>query len=352
MSARRFVALLVAALAVISFAFWLSTQRYLPRDRAFGTAVLTGLAPAVDDVRAIRVVGPRNETLVTLDRPDGRWRVADREYPADGRRVRALLRSLGELQVLERITRDPQRFAALGVDDVAAADATGLRLELRTSQGPVALIVGHAPDATTTYVRVPGSAQVLLATPRLDLPRDPDAWLARTIVDVAPARMQSLEISRDGGRIWRGERSSRDAGRFALTGGPTSRAPIQVDVADLASGLVALEFVGVRSANEFAPSATAESRATFRTFDGLVLEFTGRVVDDQHWLHVHAVADAVTAAGFPPGAGDDAPGPEQVRAEAERIDATTHDWWYRVGADRYDRVFRPLEPLLRPRGSP
>jgi hypothetical protein len=353
MSAKRFLVLLIAALVVISFAFWLSTQRYLPRDRAFGTPVLAGLAPAVDDVRSIRIVGPGNRTLVTIDRPDGRWRVAERGYPADGRRVRALLRSLGELQVLEPKTRDPRRHAALGVEDVAAPDAGGLRVELRGPGGPTALIVGHASDPTSGYVRVQGAAQALLATPRIDLSRTPDDWLARTIVDVAPVRVQSVTISRDGSRPWRADKASRDAAHFAFggsSGQASLSAPDELDT--LANALAALEFDDVRRAAEFAPPAGPESRATFRTFDGLLLEFVGRIDGDHRWLQVAASADAAFAARFPPGAGDEAPGPEQVRAEAERIDSTTRGWWYRVGADRYDRVFRPLEPPPRPRGTP
>ena len=66
MTGRRFMALLVGALAVISFAFWLSTQRYLPRDRSFGTPVLDAFEPTIDDVRGIRIVGAGVSTCAPL----------------------------------------------------------------------------------------------------------------------------------------------------------------------------------------------------------------------------------------------------------------------------------------------
>jgi hypothetical protein len=348
-SGRRFLALLVAALAIITFAFWLSAQRYLPRDRSFGTPVLAGLAPSVDDVRSVRIVGAGNAVLVTLDRPDGRWRVAELDYPADGRRVRALLRTLGELHMLERKTRDPANYARLGVEDVASATATGLRVELRGAAGPVALIVGREADPSSGYVRVAGAAETLLATPRLDLDREPRAWLARTIVDVTPARVQAAEITRAGSAAWRAERPARGA-PLAFAGLPAGRELDDGASEIVANALAALELDDVRDARTFTP-AGAESHATYRTFDGLVLAFTGREDGDARWLRVDASVDAAQADRFPPGAGDDAPGDEQVRAEAARIATAATRRWYRVGGDRYDRVFRPLAPLLRPRGS-
>jgi hypothetical protein len=53
------------------------------------------------------------------------------------------------------------------------------------------------------------------------------------------------------------------------------------------------------------------------------------------------------AARFEPRAGDEAPGGEQVRAEADRLAEATRGWWYRVSADRYDRTFRAIDTLLR-----
>jgi hypothetical protein len=210
----------------------------------------------------------------------------------------------------------------------------GVRVEIRGLEAPVALIVGTSPDDGHTWVRLPGAGEALLATPRLVVPSDPRDWLARTVLDVPAERVQSLEVSRAGRPRWSAERTRRHA--------PTVAA---------AAALAALAVDDVRRV-DLAPPAGAESRATYRTFDGLVLMLTG--VEDAHgrWLRVEAAYDAPLAARFPPGAGDRAPGPEQVRAEVERIGETTRDWWYEIPADRYDRVFAAPEGARPPAPAP
>jgi hypothetical protein len=351
MSPGRFTALLVAALAVISFAFWLSTQRYLPRDDAFGARVFPGLDGRLDDVKGLRIVGPGGVALVTLDRPDGRWEVAERGYPADGRRARALLQSLAALQVVEPKTRDPDGYSRLGVEDVGRAGASGVRIDVRGLDAPLSLIVGRDADAGTAYVRVPDAAEALLVQPALDLPRDPREWLARRVVDVTPARIQSFEIERDGERAWRGEKSARADAHFTLGGLPAGREPYAADAADtVANALAGFEIEDVERASAVPPTATPTARAVFRTFDGLVVTLYGRADDRGYWVRLEAAHDAGLAARFPAGAGDDAPGVEQVRAAADRLSTTAEGWWYRISPDRYDCAFRPLEGLLAPRG--
>jgi hypothetical protein len=347
MNPKRFLVLLVAALAVITFAFWLSTQRYLPRDAAFGIRALPELEPASNDVTGLRIVGAGDVPLVTLDRPDGRWHVAERGYPADASRVRAMLLSLADLEVVERKTDDAANYARLGVEDVQSPAAQGFRIEIRGLDRPLALIVGREAQPGSGYVRRADAAEALLVKPRIDVDRDPRAWLSRPVLDVAPARVQSFAIARPGAPRWRGEKASRADAAFALAGLPRGRELYAPDAADAVAGtLAALDFEDVRRADVAAADAD-DARATFTTFDGLVVTVVGHADADARWLRFEVAYDPALAARFPPGAGDDAPGGEQVRAEADRLAATMRGWWYRVGADRYDRTFRAIDTLLR-----
>jgi hypothetical protein len=344
---KRFLVLLVAALAVVTFAFWLSTQRYLPRDAAFGSRALPELEPALNDVTSLRIVGPGDAPPVTLERLDGRWHVAERGYPADASRVRALLLSLAELEVVERKTADAANYPRLGVEEVQLPAAQGFRIEIRGLDRPLALTFGREAQPGSGYVRRADAAEVLLVRPRIDVDREPRAWLARPVLDVAPARVQSFAIARSGAPPWRGEKGSRADAAFALAGLPPGREPYAPDAAEAVAGMLAgLDFEDVRRAD--ATAAEAEhARASVTTFDGLVVTVVGREDADARWLRFEVAYDPALAARFPPGAGDDAPGGEQVRAEADRLAATTRGWWYRVGADRYDRTFRAIDTLLR-----
>ncbi|MBS0394977.1 MAG: DUF4340 domain-containing protein [Proteobacteria bacterium] len=346
MSPRRLALLLALALAVTGGAFWLSSQRTLPRDPDYGTPVLAGLAGRLDAVDEVRVVGAGAQVLVTLKRIDGRWQVVESGYPADVARVRRLLIALGDLHVVEAKTDVAERYAALGVEDVEGAKAQSVRIELRGLPEPVALLVGHASAGQGAYVRVPGQRQALEARPGIDVARTPRDWLQRTIVDVAPERVQAVEVARSDGPAWRALKKARDSAHFDVPDLPKGRELVSLGAADPAGGALGnLEFDELRRAPEAAPAHP--DRAVVRTFDGLVVMLTGHADGEARWLTVAAAFDADAAAHFPPAAGQAAPGAEQVRAEADRITALTHGWEYRVPPYRFDAIFRKRDELLR-----
>ncbi len=208
--------------------------------------------------------------------------------PADAARVRRLLVALGDLRVLEAKTEDPARYPALAVEDVEAPKAQSLRLELGGPPEPLALLIGHAAAGQGAYVRVPGQRQALEVRPSLDVPREPRDWLARTIVDLAPARVQSLEVEPGEGPAWRAVKAARDAAHFDVPGLPKGRELASLGAADGAgSALATLDFEEVRKAEPPAGHARPE-HATVRTFDGLVVSLEGRRDGEARWLTLAA----------------------------------------------------------------
>ena len=347
MSARRFAVLLVLAVAVIGGAIWLGARRSLPRDATGGEPVLKGLAAELDQVSGIRLVGAGNRTLVTLDRKDGRWLVGEVGYPADPARVRRLLLALGDLRVTEPKTTDPAGHARLGVADVADPQAQGLRLELSGAAVPRVLLIGRIAATQGSYVRIPGEPQALEARPALEVERVPRGWLAKTVVEVAAARVQSFDIVRSDGHGWRAAKAQRDAAHYAVEGLARGRELTHAGAPDAtANALGSLEFDDLRRAPARAAGERPE-RVTFRTFDGLVLDLEGRRIGTERWVNVSARADPSLAARFPSAADQQAPGEAQLRAEAGRITALTAGWEYGLAAYRYDALFRSRDELLR-----
>ena len=347
MSARRFAVLLLLARAVVGAALWLTARRSLPRDVAFGEPVLPGLAAELDRVSAIRLIGAGDRTLVTLERQDSRWFVRELGYAADPARVRRLLLALGELRVTEAKTSDPAGHALLGVAEVADPHAQGLRLELGGTTAPRALLLGRAAGTQGSYVRIPGEPRSLEARPALEVERTPRGWLARTVLDVAAARIQSFEIARSDGDGWRAAKAQREAAHYAVEGLPRGRELSHAGASDAAAGALGnLEFDDLRRTPP-RPAGERAERATFRTFDGLELEFEGRSAGTERWICMHAKADPALAARFPPAAGAPAFDAAQLRAEAARITALTAGWEYRLAAFRYDALFRSRDELLR-----
>ncbi len=347
MSAKRLLALLALALAVLGSAFWLSARRPLTRDPVYGTPVLPGLAAELDAVTQLRLVGAGGQTLVTLDRDGGRWLVTESGYAADPQRLRRLLVALGELHVLEPKTRDPARYGALAVEDVEDPKAQSLRVELRGLRQPVALLVGRAAAGQGAYVRVPGDPQALEARPALDVARAPRDWLARTIVDLTPERVQSVEVERSDAPAWRAVKAARESAHFDVPGLPKGRELASLGAADAAASAFGhLEFDEVRRSAAAAMPGHAE-RAIVRCFDGLVITLDGRADGEARWIALAASVDPALAARFAPAASTAAPGAAAVGVDAERINATARGWEYRLPPYRFDAIFRKRDELLR-----
>lgn len=346
MSARRLLVLLALAVAMTAAALWLGARRTTGHEPGYGAPVLPGLAAVLDSVTSLRLVGAGGRTLVTLARGDGGWRVAEADYAADMDRVRRLLVALGELRVVEAKTSDPARYPALGVEDVAAAGAQSIRLELGGLQAPLALLVGRAAGQQGSYVRLPTAPAALEARPALELPRTPQLWLARTVIDLAPERVQSLAIAPANGPPWRAERTARDAAHFDVPDLPRGRELSHRAAADAAADVLArLEFDEVRR-SAVPAGRPRRDRTVVHSFDGLVVTLEGWAEGEQRWLAVASRFDAGAAAHFP-AADRRAADAAQVRAEAERIARATDGWQYRVPGYRYDAIFRKRDDVLR-----
>jgi len=345
-SARRLAVLALLALAVVGGAFWLSERQTVPRDPAIGAPVLAGLAAHLDAVSGVKLIGPGERTLVTLERRDGHWRVLEAGYPADAARVRRLLLALGDLHVVEAKTADPARHATLGVEDPSDLKAQSVRLELQGLAVASALIVGRAAGSQGSYVRIPGTNQALEARPAIELARTPHDWLARGVLDIAQPRVAAVEFARADGAPWRAERKTRDAAHFEVPDLPRGRELASAGAADPAgSAFSNLEFDELRPAVAPAPGEKRH-RTVVRCFDGLVVTLEAQAAGTDHWLRLSARFDPQLAARFPPAAGK-APDTAQVESEAARLTATAAGFEYRIPAYRFDAIFRRRDEILR-----
>ncbi len=129
MNLRRLIAMVVAALLVAGAAVWVSVrsrpERAAPGDRP----VLASLAQSIDATSEVRV-SRGDGTATTLQRRDGGWFVAQRNYPADPGKLRSLLIGLSGLHTIEQKTSDPARYAALNVEDAAGVQARSVRIDV------------------------------------------------------------------------------------------------------------------------------------------------------------------------------------------------------------------------------
>lgn len=318
MTAARFAIVLLLALLGAAGAFWLSLQRHLPRDTAFGPIALPGLAgelPLVDRI----VITDHDHRQVTIERHGEAFAVAEFDgYPADRKRVQALLAALADLRIA---AQDAGRDA---VDDAATTvELTGRLATRRVRIGRPA-----GPDAYSVKIDPAGATGTAGPLPPLDT--QASHWLSSPLLDIADADVRRLIYASDTTPLIL-ERAS-PGGPFAWAG---SRAGSPTPPALAASPATLATALPVLGARRLTGSTPFVARTAVETFGGLRVEFAGRVADGGHWLRFAAHPLPATHAG-----GDDE---ERAHRLATRLQAIGAAFEVEVPADRFAILFPDKE---------
>lgn len=296
MDSKRFSILAGIALVAIAVAVWLVLKRAPESEGSLaGGKVLPALADKVNDVATLRFVQAGDKPLLTLDRGESGWTVAERDgYPADVAKVREYLLKLADARVVETKTANPERYATLGVEDVDAENATGLRVEVAGSGVDDKLIVGNfaSQAGDGTYVRRPGEAESLLASGNLTPDRNLGQWLQRQIADIPSSRIREIVLVKGDGRPLRVYKENSGDANFKVADVPRGR-ELQSDVVanGLGSMLAGLTIDDVARAGDDGHGEAVLHRATYRTFDGVTVELEGWEADGKAYVQLTASLD-------------------------------------------------------------
>lgn len=296
-------------------------------------------AGEVQQVRIARAEGSETGT-VTLVRTDDGWVLEERDdFPARTDLVRKLLFDLGELELIERKTAEPDRYDRLDLADIGRRDSKASQLVVTTSSGEtlVDLHVGKRRESLTggepmVYVRRSAQSQTYLAEGELDLRGGPVQWLPRAIVNIPADSITAATLTSPSGGTLRLERDGED---FRIVGLPADRTVTsQYSVNNAATVVNKLLFDDVRSSE----GLDFEAGAVFTTGDGLTvsLEFAADPAGDEAapWLRV-GVAIAADAT-------------DEARQRGEAAQAQTEGWAYRVSSYDMERLDATVETLTKP----
>jgi Domain of unknown function (DUF4340) len=372
MSRQRFIALLVAALAAITAALYLSTQRNVVRE-VHGLPLLPALAAKLDSVTSLSVLKGSTTPSVTLHKQGEQWTVVERaNYPADVAKLRKLLLALSDAKIREEKTSDPANYSIIGVEDPTKPGATGAQIELLAKDAKLDVIVGKPVDQGN-FVRRVGEKSSYIVEPGISFEAEPRFWIDTRLLNFSADKIQSIQFKPDTGSTYTLRRVSEptpkpDDGKKAApntVGAPKAAgspaAPAAAAAAAAASAPAATpaepaasKFVleGVPSGRQaadpdaLAPSPTAfnnlndddvapiadidfskPSTVTLTLSDGSVITLTGAVVGEKRWIQVAAPQDAT-------------------------LSSKTSGRAFEVASYRYDQIFRPLEQLLVPKPAP
>jgi hypothetical protein len=332
MNRSRFMVLLLAAIAVITGAFYLSGRRAQPQDR-IGTPLIPALSAALTQVTAVTIRHGGQAPIVSLRRrgsaPDTgsatTWVVTERDdYPANIPSLRKLLLSIADAKIVEEKTSIPANYATVGVDDPSVADALGTGVDIVTPTASWRLIVGKA-QGNGTVVRMATEAGSYLVEPAILVSTETRSWIDPTLVDIPVANIASIAIRPATGPPYVLRRNPAANDDFSLDGVPSGRLPVaakSLAPSPLAFSAMTAEDVAPAASIDFSTAATAIVTRT----DGEVITVTGAASGEQHWLRLTATRNAAFAA--------------KTRGRA-----------YAVPRYRYDAIFRPLEQLLQPKAA-
>jgi hypothetical protein len=360
MSRRHFSWLLVTTLVVAAAVLLVPGKT--GKDNGFErAALLPGLQEQVNELDWLRFVGPGDAVIATLRRADDHWRVEELHgYRADWNRLRTLLADLARAEVIEAKTANPEFYGRLGVADVGAPEATGVRVEFAEATGLPALIIGkRAEGRDGRYARVQGEAASALIDRSLDLPGAREEWLDQAVVDIADSEVVEVEIRHADGERVLARKVSADDEHFQLQDIPEGREVRSAWTVDsLANGLSSLSLETVAPAGEVDWSGAA--RFGLVTADGLRLDADlarlespegGDEAAPEHWIRLQAglYQTAVESAVEAPQAveGEGAEGASAVTERAAEINRRVSGWAYRIPKYKYDAMSKRMEDLLQ-----
>lgn len=344
---------LVTTLIVIGAA-WVAIARK-PSSGELNAAFLPPLNAQLDKVQSIKIVKAGDALAVELVRSESGWTLKQRNgYPADLKKVNTLLIQLAEAKLLEAKTTTPANYATLGVQDVSQAEATGVRLELTGIEPTLKALIGKT-DATArgTYVRIVDQAQSWLVDQQVAVSTEASEWLQRELVDIDASRMQEVIVQIASSPPYKAIKEKRDDANFDVTPIPTKRELNSVSATNsLGQALVGLQLDDVRPISELS-ALKSSAQASFRTFDGTVIDIAGYTIDDKHWITVKARFDDALARRFHVSTAATQPDTslqsalESGRTMAESVNTKMAAWAFAVESYKYDAIFKPIDQLLK-----
>lgn len=304
-SERRNILLFILGL-IVAFVGWRVGPGSIPApasNLARGDLVFPGLAAKLAGVAKVAIESG-GKTMVLRPRPKaegGGWGLEDRGlYPVQTDKLRAMLSGLTLIREVAPRTADASLYSRIGVEDAGAKGGSSTEVSLYDASGKqvAALIVGHRRVRTAggvpdeIYIRRPGQKQSFLAHGNLEVDANPQLWLVRGIVDIAPGKIDAVSVARDGQTL----EFTAEKGTLHLTA-PASTAPLDpYKLDDIKSALQALTLEDVAKAT--AEPGKPVGTATFKTDDGLSVAVSTFRDGPHLWAQFHASgkgADAINA---------------------------------------------------------
>jgi hypothetical protein len=347
------VGLGIVALAAVGGAVVLSTHQNAPVPQAqLGQRLYPEVAARGGDIQTIVIA--RKDATFRIVRDGDRWLVPDKSrYPASPEAVRRLLVGLSELRALEAKTTQASVYPELELENVDAPNAKSVQVSLKDVGGGDVLAViigksrfGRGGSGDGVYVRKAGDAQAWLAQGRVGVEREITSWLDKRIADVSRDRVRTVTVKADKQQLVV-QREQADDKDFAIKDMPADRkAKSSYEVGAVGGAFESIDLDDVRPAADI--GFTANSPVTEAvTFDGLRITVALAEKDGATWGRFSAKAEPPAK----PVEGGKLKSADDVKKEADAINAKAGGWAYKLPAYKIEALRRKLEDLLEQKAS-
>jgi len=376
MNRKTFLILSALAVAALVAAVVISMARQ-PASEADASRqyLVPGLRDRLNDVTRVSVTGAGDVPVAVAERSGDGWRLANKGgYPADTGKLRRYLLQLADARMLEPKTALAERYVDLGLEDVAGAQAKGLRVELEGLEAPVRLVIGQGgPRGGGTYVRREGEGQTWLVSGDLRPGGGPsrfdmgggamgyagagtggdgaNAWLDRSLLDIDANQIAAVQLQRDGETVQLVRQADGEGGGgFALQDVPRGREPADAWALSGPGGwLAGLSFDDVLPAADAAPAQDVSPlRARYVTVDGMAVDVEAwEGTDARHYARLQVSRNLAQAKG------QDEAGPAAAASDLDTriagLTARLHDWVFVLPAYKYEALDKGREDFLKAR---
>ena len=354
--------------------------------------VVPGLSAELNSVSAIKLTGASNTPIITLKRTDKGWVASSIDgYGADVAKIRDYLIKLSEAKIREAKTANPASYAKLGVEDLTAADAKGIMLELEGTKTPVKLILGSiaGTGGQGVYVRKPGEKQSYLASGQIRPEASVNSWIQAEITNIAVNRVQEVTITPPTGDKLVVRKAKAEDPDWAVLNVPKGKELSSPSIGNqLAGTLDALRLESVLPAAQAEPDLAQTYLARFVTFEGLVVTVTAWEKDSKGYARFNAsldtglseaylmteqgkaeaAANAAAAAAAPPATGVPAvltPAPAakfdaakfrteklaELTKQVDEINQRTTGWTYVLVQYKFAGIKKTMADMLKVEGA-
>ena len=369
MSSRRLLRLgiaLVLIIAVVAGLNWRSGS-----GDAQQPLLLPDLAGALSEVSGIVVRKAEAEVVATLIRTDSGWGVSERDgFAADVSKVRKALVGLAEARIVEQKTSNPQYYERLQLRDVSDPEAQGLQIEIQGPTDPPRILIGETgvSGGDYAYVRRASEATSWLVGADLELGDETVDWLQRDVSEIETGRIHRIVVRHADGETLQVSKSSATQANFDVQDVPADRELSYAGVANaMANVLSGLRLDEVATAGSVAFEEDQTIRASFETFDGLVVDVAAFKREEEHWVSLEsrfeqslaeqfAVSeDASGESGDDQAAEDKDPDPPEpadaatIEKESAELNALTAGWTFKIPGYKYNQIAKRMDDLLKAR---